>query len=79
MLRGIRSVGAAMLVALSVLAGPAAWAQQKPSTTTQSAPTQACTPQKMTQCAEQAKGACGADAACIQRTTNNCLGGCDHP
>jgi hypothetical protein len=81
MLRAVQSVGTAVLVALAVLASAVSWAQQKPgaATTTQSAPTQSCTPQKMTQCAEQAKSACGADATCIRQTTNTCLGGCDHP
>jgi hypothetical protein len=81
MLREVRPVGIVVLLALSVLASAASWAQQKPGAGTNSQgppPQPSCTPQKMTQCAETA-AACGADAACIRQTTNGCLGNCDHP
>jgi hypothetical protein len=79
MLKTARPVGTAVLVALVVLASAASWAQQKPGSG-QSPPSQpSCTPQRMTQCAEQAKAACGADASCIRQATNGCLGNCDHP
>jgi hypothetical protein len=77
--RAVRPVGVVVVLALSILGGTASLAQQKPGSG-QSAPSQpSCTPQRMTQCAEQAKAACGADASCIRQTTNGCLGNCDHP
>jgi len=79
MLGAVRSVGTAVLVALAVVGSTTSWAQQKPGSG-QSPPRQpSCTSERMTQCAEQAKAACGADASCIRQTTNGCLGNCDHP
>jgi hypothetical protein len=80
--RKVQPVGLVVLVTLSLLAGAASWAQQKPGSGTNSqgpSPQPSCTPQKMTMCAETAKAACGADAACIRQMTNGCLGNCDHP
>ena len=83
MLKKVQPAGTAVLVALAVLASAAGWAQQKPGSGTTGrgpAPQPSCTPQKMTQCAEQAKAACvSGDANCIRQTTNGCLGNCDHP
>ena len=80
--REVRPVGFVVLVTLSLLAGTASWAQQKPGsgTTSQNPPPQVCTPQRMAYCQEKATASCaGGDANCISFTTNSCLGAYARP
>ena len=71
MLRAVRPVGFAVLVALSLVAG-ASWAQQ-PGTTHQGPPTPPmCSTEQFAKCKQSAYLRCGSDKSCLANALTSC-------
>jgi len=81
MTRAVRPVGIVVLLALSVLAGAASWAQQPSSgTKTQGPPSlptaPACSTEKFVQCQESARQRCGSNNSCLVDALTGCHSTC---
>ena len=76
----MRTVGFVVLVALSVLAGAASWAQQKPGSSTKSESanqTGTCSVFHVAACQSKAEQQCGTtNQACITNAFNSCMARC---